>query len=90
MPGKVSLLTKTAPSSIPVKSGTSVTSGRLWYTSRRSRVSVTCQPKCQIAVCGSVGGGVATWVNRIKTLFGDCSAGSPPQVAFEVVGNCRV
>ena len=36
------------------------------------------------------GGGVATLVNRIRTLFGDWSAGSPPQVAFAVVGNCRV
>ena len=53
-------------------------------------VSVTCQPKCQMAVCGDVTGGVATLVNRIRTLVGDWSAGSPPQLAFAVLGNCLV
>ena len=36
------------------------------------------------------GGGVVTLVNRIRTLFGDWSAGSPPQVVFAVVENCRM
>jgi len=34
-----------------------VTSGHAWYVVRLARVSVTCQPKCQIAVCGDVAGG---------------------------------
>ena len=46
-------------------------------------MSVTCQPKCQIAVCGDVGGGVATRVNSTRTLFGAASAGSPPQLVFD-------
>ena len=53
-----------------------MTSGRFLYSSRRARESVTCQPKCQSAVCGDVAGGVATRVNRIRTLFGDWSAAS--------------
>src|SRR5215470_14029144 len=90
VPGQVSLLTKTVPPLSPVYSGTSVTSGQLLYSSRRARESVTCQPKCQMAVCGDVAGGVATLVNRIRTSFGDWSAGSPPQLAFAVLGNCLV
>src|SRR5258706_467091 len=57
---------------------------------RRACVSVTCQPKCQMAVCGDVTGGVATLVNRIRTLVGDWSAGRPPQLVCAVLGNCRV
>jgi hypothetical protein len=37
-----------------------------------------------MAVCGDVGGGAATRVNRIRTLFGDASAGRPPQLVFVV------
>jgi hypothetical protein len=51
---------------------------------------VTCQPKCQIAVCGDVAGAVATLVNRIRTLFGALRAGRPPQRAFDDVWNCLV
>ena len=36
-----------------------LTSGRREYVSRLLRVSVTCQPKCQSAVCGDVGGAAA-------------------------------
>jgi hypothetical protein len=54
------------------------------------RTSVTCQPKCQSAVCGCVGGALATFENKMSTLFGDLSAGKPPQLALAVVGNCRV
>ena len=48
---------------------------------------MTCQPKCQIAVCGSVAGGWSTLVNSTSTLFGDFSAVMPPQVVFDVLGN---
>ncbi len=51
-------------------------------------MSVTCQPKCQSAVCGAVGGGAATFVKRTSTSFGAASAGKPPQLAFALVGNC--
>ena len=51
---------------------------------------MTCQPKCQNAVAGSVGGGVATWVNRIQTSVGDFNAGWPANVSRDVLGNCRV
>ena len=53
-------------------------------------MSGTCQPKCQSAVGGDVGGGVATFVNRTSTSFGAASAGSPPQVVFAEVGKCRM
>ena len=53
-------------------------------------MSVTCQPKCQIAVCGDVGGGAATLVKRTSTLFGAASAGSPPQLVFADRGNRRM
>jgi len=86
--GQVSLLTNTEPPSSVVKRGKSVTSGRLLYDSKLARVSVTCQPKCQIAVCGDVTGAVATRLNRTRTLFGAASAGRPPQLAFAEVGNC--
>src|SRR3989442_462407 len=66
-----------------------LTSGRPLYDSRRWRVSVPCQPKCQIAVCGAVAGAAATLVNKIRTLFGAASPGRPPQLAFAEVGNCR-
>ena len=49
-------------------------------------MSVTCQPKCQIAVCGDVAGGVATGVNRTRTSFGAASAGRPPQRVFAEPG----
>jgi len=51
-------------------------------------VSVTCQPKCQIAVCGDVAGAVATLLNRTRTSFGAASADRPPQLAFADFGNC--
>ena len=54
------------------------------------RTSVTCHPKCQIAVCGCSAGGRFTLVNSTNTLFGDLSAGAPANVIFEVLGNCRV
>jgi hypothetical protein len=54
------------------------------------RTSVTCQPKCQIADCGVIGGGVSTLLNKIRTSAGDLSAGKPPQLAFEVLANCLV
>jgi hypothetical protein len=54
------------------------------------RTSVTCQPKCQIADCGVVAGGVATLLNSSRTLFGDASAGRPPQLDAEVLANCLV
>src|SRR6266566_5487873 len=50
MLGQVSLLTETEPPSSVVYSGRSGTSGRPLYVSRLARVSVTCQPKCQIAL----------------------------------------
>ena len=37
-------------------------------------MSVTCQPKCQMALCGDAGGGVATLVNRTSTSLGAASA----------------
>jgi hypothetical protein len=54
------------------------------------RTSVTCQPKCQIADCGAVAGAAATLLNSSRTLFGDCSAGKPPQLDFDVLANCLV
>jgi hypothetical protein len=43
-----------------------------------------------MAVCGDVGGGLGTFVNRISTRLGDSSAGKPPHIAREVVVNCSV
>src|SRR6267378_3834724 len=51
-------------------------------------VSVTCQPKCQIAVCGDVAGAATTWVKRTRTSFGAASAGNPPQRVGRDRGNC--
>jgi hypothetical protein len=51
---------------------------------------VTCQPKCQIADCGVIAGAVSTLLNSTSTLFGDASAGNPPQLDFEVLANCLV
>jgi hypothetical protein len=68
-----------------------VWNGNLVVIERRVwRESVTCQPKCQIAVCGEVAGAAGTLVNRTRTSFGDASAGRPPQLVFAVVGNRRV
>ena len=62
------------------------------FTKRASvaRTSVTCQPKCQNAVCGCVAGGVATLLNSTQTLFGDRNAGCPANVPFDVEGNALV
>jgi hypothetical protein len=54
------------------------------------RTSVTCQPKCQIADCGVIGGGAATLLNRISTSLGEASAGKPCQLVRDVLANCRV
>src|SRR5665213_1835943 len=62
-PGHVSLLTNTDPPSSVVYSGSSFTP-RSRYSALFFCTSTTCHPKCQIAVCGAVGGGVFTLVNN--------------------------
>src|SRR5829696_3076816 len=89
VPGHVSLLINTDSPSSEVYSGSSFTSGRLLYVARLLRASVTCHPKCQIAVCGWEGGGTSTFVNSTRTSFGERSAGTPPHVVFDVLGNWR-
>jgi len=87
-PGQVSLLTKTDPPSSVVYSGSSFTP-RSRYSALFFCTSTTCQPKCQIAVCGVVGVVVFTLLNNTYTLP-DLSAGAPANVDFSVLGNCRV
>ena len=53
------------------------------------RASATCQPKCQIALCGAVGGGRSTLVNNTITLFGDSNAGNPAHSPLVQLGNWR-
>ena len=86
MLGQVSLLISTEPPSSVVKSGRIVTSGRSLKAATAACESRTCQPKCQIALCGRVGGGAAALSNSTSTLFGVLSAAIPPQLPFVVLG----
>jgi hypothetical protein len=43
-----------------------------------------------MAVCGSVGGGLSTLLNRISTSLGERNAGIPFHTVFDVLGNCCV
>jgi len=52
--------------------------------------SVTCQPKCQIAVCGDVGGAAATFVNRTSTSFGAASAGEAAPARLRAGRKCSM
>src|SRR5689334_23697818 len=89
VPGQVSALVNTVAPASSVYSGSNGRP-RCTYMSRLLCTSVTCHPKCQNAVCGSVAGGASTLLNRTQTLFGDFSAGFPANVAFDVLVNALV
>ena len=48
----------------------------------RSRTAGTCQPKCQIALCGSLTGGVSTRLNSSMHVVGGQQRGEAAPVAF--------
>src|SRR5438309_1819226 len=88
--GQVSLLINTEPPSSVVYSGCTLISGRRLKLCTAACESVTCQPKCQIALCGVLAGGWSTLSNSTITSLGENSAIWPPQLPLDVLGNCRV
>src|SRR5215831_13061251 len=56
-----------------------------WNRSRYARESGVFQPKCQMALCGCVGGGVATLVNSRYGPFTVLTATSPLNVVLTEV-----